>query len=134
MTEKEIEKQILGWLNLQAGVFAFKVNTVGVFDPTQKVYRKTSKYVVKGTSDILAIAHGRFLAIEVKTPKTIRSFFSSKKEREVNQRRFLDEINQKGGVGMVTCSLDTVMKVLNIIKDNSGTAINIVGPDGKLVC
>lgn len=68
ITEKQIESQILRWLNAQPGIFAFKINTVGIYDPTKKIYRKNwNPYLLKGTHDILGVYAGKFFSIEVKS-------------------------------------------------------------------
>jgi penicillin-binding protein-related factor A (putative recombinase) len=68
--EKKIESDILRWLNLQPSTFAFKVNTIGIFDPIKKIYRKNrNPYLIKGTHDIIGVCQGRFFSIEVKSDK-----------------------------------------------------------------
>lgn len=70
MTEKQLETSILEYLNTLPGVFAFKVQTTGIFDPTRKVFRTIkNKHLHRGTSDILGLKDGKFFAIEVKLPK-----------------------------------------------------------------
>ncbi len=70
-SEKEIENSILQYLNFQIGCFAFKVNTMGVFDQRLGKYRRTSKFIIPGTPDILASYNikgvGVFLCFEVKS-------------------------------------------------------------------
>lgn len=67
ITEKKIESSILRWLNAQPGIFAFKVNTVGIWDPVKQLYRKNyNPYVIKGTHDIIGCCYGKFFSIEVK--------------------------------------------------------------------
>lgn len=71
-SEKDIENAVLYYLNYRPGVFAFKVNTMGVFDAKIGVYRKPSKFVLPGTPDILACVNvdgvGIFVGFEVKAP------------------------------------------------------------------
>ncbi len=120
MTEKIIETQILTWLNCQPNVFAFKINTVGVYDSVKKTYRlNRNRFVMKGCSDILGVAYGRMIAIEVKTPKTIRSILNPKTERDFNQKSFLDQIKRMGGFSLVACQLDDVVSFLNEIKNQT---------------
>lgn len=110
LTEKQIESQILSWLNLQQGIFAFKVNTVGVYDAKQMVYRMNkNKFILRGTSDILGVIFGRFFAIEVKTPKT-------KSNLSLDQKIFLDQIKRYQGFSFVAWSLDQVIEWVNEIK------------------
>ena len=66
LNEKQIESQMIDWLNYQPSCFAFKVNTMGVFDPVRKSYRRLGKHVIAGTSDIIGVCEGIMFAIEVK--------------------------------------------------------------------
>jgi hypothetical protein len=72
-SEKQIENTILEFLKYKPGVFAFKVNTMGVVDKTRGVYRSISKNVVAGTPDIIACVSvksvGVFVGLEVKSEK-----------------------------------------------------------------
>ena len=104
LKEKDIESLILDYLN-KRGIFAFKVNTVGIFDPVKKVYRSMGKFTLKGTSDILGIMKGgRFLAIEVKSKR-------GKVSKE--QKAFLYRVNKLGGLGFVARSLEEVRNELD---------------------
>lgn len=110
MKEKEIETQILRWLNFQKDVYAFKINTVGVYDQAKGVYRTNrNPFLIRGTADILGLAYGRFIAIECKTPKTIKNVSD-------NQKAFLMKIVQMGGYGLVACRLDDVVEWLEKVK------------------
>lgn len=110
MLEKDIESQILKWLNFQPGVFAFKINTVGVYDASRGIYRTNrNPFIINGTSDILGTVHGRFIAIEVKTPKTIKKISE-------NQQRFLDKVTQMGGHSIAVSSLSQVVEFIENIK------------------
>jgi len=103
--EKKIESAILDWLNLIDGCFAIKINTMGVFDPKRKVWRKnTNPHIHNGTSDILACYRSRFCAIEVKA--------GSNKPSE-NQRIFLERIKKNGGVSFCTNSLEHCKKTFS---------------------
>lgn len=57
-----LTKQIISHFH-QIGGFAWRNNTVGIFDRSKGIYRTSAK---KGVSDILALLRGRFYAIEVK--------------------------------------------------------------------
>lgn len=75
MTEKQIENTILEFLKYKPGVFAFKVNTMAVFDKSRGkgFYRTLSKHVIAGTPDIIACVSvkgvGAFVGMEVKSDK-----------------------------------------------------------------
>lgn len=66
----------------------------------------------RGTSDIIALYKGRFLAIEVKHGK-------NKPTRE--QTEFIADVRDKGGIGVCVWSVDSVIFLLKAI--DSGTAI-----------
>jgi penicillin-binding protein-related factor A (putative recombinase) len=104
MKEKEIEKQILDWLETHSHCMAWKNDTVGIFDPVKKIYRKPPKKGKrKGVSDILGIWNGKPLAIEVKS-KTGRL--------RPDQKEFLAEFEQKGGIAFMARSLDDAIRHL----------------------
>ena len=109
LTEKQIENSILQWLNLN-GIFAFKINTTGIYDPTKNVFRSIqNKYIQKGCADILGVLPGgRFLAIEVKTPTTIKRFLNRPTDADKRQIKFLDTIERKRGIGIVVSCLEEV--------------------------
>lgn len=110
MTEKQIETQILTWLNFQKETFAFKVNTVGVFDPVKKVYRTNKNpFVMRGTSDIMGVYKGRFMAIEVKTPISYKRYMTHPTPADTLQKIFIEQVNRNGGVSLVAQSLDQVI-------------------------
>lgn len=100
MTEKQIENEILNFLRVM-GIYCWKNQSVGVFDPVKKVYRKSNNaHHIKGVSDILGIIHGRFLAIEVK---------SETGSCTSEQKLFLKTINDEGGVAFVARSVEQVL-------------------------
>ena len=112
--EKDIEKSILEWLNYQPGVYAFKVNTTGIFDPSKGVYRTVkNKYIALGCADIIGVLPaGIFLAIEVKTPTTIKRYLNSPTPSDLRQRQFITLVRLKMGVAMCVSSLDEVIEAL----------------------
>lgn len=112
-SEKEIETAILEWLNLQPNCKAWKNNSVGVFDPYKKVFRKShSKFSQKGTSDIIGIFCGLMICIEVK---------SRKGRLSPEQSLFLEAMSNLGACAFVARSLDDVIQVFDQI---TGVAIN----------
>ena len=102
--EKAIENHILRWLNM-SGIFAWKNQSVGIYDPVKKIYRRSNNpYHIKGVSDILGILpDGRLLAIEVK---------SATGKASEEQKAFIDKVNGSGGVGFIARSLDQVIEYL----------------------
>ena len=117
MREKEIENLILEYLGYR-NIFAWKNNTMGVYDKNRGTYRKNmNKYAINGVADILGVLpDGKFLAIEVKTPKGRVS------PAQIN---FINRINKEGGVALVARGLKEVVDALkeynngNRIKDLS---------------
>lgn len=111
--EKEIENEILTWLNLQPNCFAFKINTMGVYDPNKKVFRKNkNRFIPIGCSDILGLYKSKFIAIEVKTPKTYSSLV---KHPLKPQNIFLQRVISMGGIAFPTYSLEHTIEKLKAI-------------------
>ena len=102
--EQNIENEILLWLNM-SGIFAWKVKTVGVFDPVKKIYRRSNnRYHIKGVSDVLGILpDGKLLAIEVK---------SKAGRASPEQIQFIDKIKASGGVALIARSLEEVIETV----------------------
>lgn len=108
--ERQIENAILEYLNMR-NIFAWKVKTVGTFDPTTKRFRSPSKYYLKGQPDISAILPGgRFLGLEVK---------SKLGKLSEHQKIFLKRISDAGGVAACVRSVDDVRELLKL--DNLNT-------------
>lgn len=81
------------------GIFCWRNNTTGVFDPTKKTFRTFSG--LRGVADILGVLDdGRFLAIEVKRPKGKLS---------PEQDEFLENVAKRGGVATCVHSLDELI-------------------------
>ena len=100
-SEKEIENSILAYLQALPGCFAWKNQSTGVYDPTKGIFRKSkNKFHLNGVSDIIGIYKGKFLAIEVKTPKN--------KLRPAHQKAFIEEINKRGGIAFFATSVEEV--------------------------
>jgi len=103
--EIDLVRACLDWLALRR-IKAWRSNNTGVYDPAKKVYRTFQG--LRGVSDILGIVpqtvqldgervtFGNFLAIEVKRPgETLRP----------EQEQFLEEVRQRGGIGLCIRSL-----------------------------
>ena len=105
VTEKQIETAILTYLSFLPKCFAWKNNSVGVYDVARGVHRKSkNKFAINGVADILGIYHGRLLAIEVKRTK------SSRVSRE--QRDFLERVRRLGGIAGVCTSVEEAKELL----------------------
>lgn len=103
--EKIVENDILRFLNM-SGIFCWKNQSVGVYDPVKRVYRRSNnKFHINGTSDILGIFKGKPLAIEVK---------SSVGRATEEQKAFIEQFNLNGGIAFVARSVDDVRRELSI--------------------
>lgn len=100
--EKRIENMILNHLKSRR-IFAFKVQTVGIFDQKIGRYRKAGANYMRGVSDILGIYNNRMLAIEVKSEKGSLS---------EHQRMFLQAVRENGGIAFVARSIEDVEEKL----------------------
>lgn len=107
-SEKQIENAILQFLNYQPGVFAFKINTMGVYDQKIGGYRRLSKWILPGTPDILACVDGRLLAIECK---------SAKGKQTAHQKIFESRlISKSNGLYFVVRSIQDAQDALRYIR------------------
>jgi len=88
MSESDLARACVKWLNNQPKSFFFKIHGGGC----QMV----------GISDLLGICNGRFVAIELKIGKNKPSKI---------QKWFLGEVVKCGGVGAVCWSLEDVKKI-----------------------
>jgi len=105
LLEKDIQRQIVDYLRLKK-IYCWVNKTTGTFDPIKQIYRAGTTF--KGVSDILGILPGgKFLAIEVKMGHNTAS---------PEQKDFIENINQKGGLAFIAYSLDEVIKVLKELK------------------
>lgn len=101
MREKDLEMLVLDYLN-KRGIFAFKIQTVGIWDADKKVYRNLSKFCLRGTSDILGVMpNGRFLAIEMKGPKG---------RATQEQLAFISKVKRQGGVAFIARGIEDIDK------------------------
>jgi Holliday junction resolvase len=124
MTEKQIENQILSFLN-KKGFFVFKVQSTGIFDPTKGIYRKSfNPHHIKGVSDIIGIYNGVFIAIEVKKPyiskrtNTIkhRTQEELSKLASEDQRFFISKVRKNNGIAFIADSVTIVEEQLDLFK------------------
>ncbi len=98
--ETQIKNSILGWLNLQRDCMAWPNDSVGIYDPTKKRFRKKhSQFHRNGVADILGIWRGRPLAVEVK---------SERGRLSENQKDFLEVFKGCGGIAIVARSIEDV--------------------------
>lgn len=93
-SEKNLQNKCLGWLKSQPDVWYFKV----CGSATQK----------RGVPDIIICKNGKFVAVELKTPK------GTGRESEA-QKITINQINSAGGNAFVTNDFETFKNtILNI--------------------
>lgn len=118
LKEKDIERQILIYLNSIADSFAFKVNTTGFYDTKIKAFRRnTNPFLLPGCSDVMCVYRGMFVSIEIKTPRTHKQMLGkSPTETQRRQLTFLECVSRAGGFGVVASSLDDVIYALEQVE------------------
>tara|TARA_R100000781_G_scaffold57844_1_gene37337 strand:- start:300 stop:695 length:396 start_codon:yes stop_codon:yes gene_type:complete len=124
--EHDIENQILLFLNSLKDSFFWKNPSGGFFDG-KKIRKHSSKYIIKGASDIIGLYRGEFFVFEVKTPTSIKFYeknrerlsitasWALKSDREKHFRRqikFQEKICAMGGKAAFVASIDDVKKAL----------------------
>jgi len=109
--EKEIQREILDFMNRQHDLFAWRNDSVGIFSEGR--FRKKTGFSIKGTSDILGIhkPSGKLVAVEVK---------SEKGKASMEQKAFINKINAMNGLAIVVKSLDEFREFLEEIRSNYG--------------
>lgn len=113
MKEKQIQNQIMSYLQHVPNSIWWEVNTTGIYDQKKKTFRqRRSKFNYRGIADCIGFYKGRFVAFEIKTPKR-------RKQTTVEQDLFLDSANYHNQVGAVVCSVEDVVKVLKDINENT---------------
>ena len=84
-------------------IMAFRVNTMGVYDPSIGMHRKFTG--MKGVSDILGIINvggvGRFFSCECK--------IKPRKPTE-DQELFMEKVTENGGYALLVYSIDELEK------------------------
>ena len=98
--EGKIQKEILDYLKSK-GIFHWRQNNGAVYDPKINGYR--SHTGMRGVPDILLILDGRFIGIEVKTPKGRQS---------PDQILFQRRCERHGGLYILARSVDDTKKAL----------------------
>jgi hypothetical protein len=110
--EGSIEAVILRFLNILPDTFAWKNDSVGIYDSKRGVYRKKKKeHHINGVSDIIGIHRGRFMAIEVKTKTGTASD---------DQKLFIARILKEGGIAGIARSVADARKILNEADTHGG--------------
>ncbi len=105
--ENGLTKAILTYLAYK-GVFAWRQNNGGVYDPTRKSYRANSS--MAGVPDIIGITRdGRFLGIEVK---------SKSGRQSDHQKEFEKKCKDNNGIYILARDMDGFMQEYeNLMKE-----------------
>lgn len=110
-TEKQIENAIFKYLSLEPGIFAFKVETKGVFNQATNAFRHAGQHVVLGTADILACYDcggiGIFIALEVK------SAIGKISQNQINFKQRVEAVN---GFYFLVRSIQDTQKALETVR------------------
>ena len=69
--ENEVLNAVCEYLEVKGYIF-WRQNTVGVFDPTKKIFRRPPKYSLNGISDVIVLDNGMawFLEVKDKAPQS----------------------------------------------------------------
>lgn len=108
ISEHKIQDSILDLLRYQ-GYFCWRNNTGATKYENKQGQSRFIRFGQPGFSDIFAIqpGTGKFIALEVKTPKTRNSATRF-------QLDFIRQVQEKGGIAEVVCSPEEVAAILNI--------------------
>ena len=91
---------IVTYLNYN-GCFVWRNNTIGVYDPTKKIFRK-NKNQLNGIADIVGVLpNSNFLAVEVKIGKDKLS---------EAQEEFRRKLTLNGGIYIIAKNFDDFVK------------------------
>lgn len=100
MLEKNIQ-QLIRIRASELGCILWRNNT-GALKNNDGIWVKYG--LVVGSSDLIGIYKGRFVALEVKQPN---------KKPTLEQQQFIDFVNKSGGIAAVVYSPDELESVLN---------------------
>ena len=106
MKEKDIQNQIVQYLNQSGLGYFFTVDTKGTYDPVKKVFRRKGKNSMpNGVSDILGVSKGRFCALEVKRKST-------RNRTTPAQDAFLAAVRSCGGRAGVCWDIESALLIV----------------------
>lgn len=107
MTETQLQRAICDYLAYQPDIMFWRQNQSGSFytgKDGKRKFRKPPTYAKNGVPDVIVVKDGRFIGLEVKTPKGRQSDA---------QKAFQEELEKNGGEYHIVRSVDDVVK-LNI--------------------
>lgn len=101
--EGALQKEIITILQM-GKITAWRSNNMGVYDAKRGIYRTPGFGFRHGVSDVLGVLpDGKFLAIEVKSPRGTLSKY---------QKDFLEEVKKNNGIAIVARSIEDVISGL----------------------
>jgi hypothetical protein len=106
VTESQIQNAVCDYLAINR-FFFWRQNTIPVYDPVRKAFRRMPKYSMNGVSDIIWIYRGAAIFIEVKTPKGKLS---------ESQKEFKTRIEEEGGYYFIVRNFEDIEEVVRVIK------------------
>ena len=96
--EKDVLREILLYLRAR-GVFHFRINNTGTFDPVRKIFLKPHN-LTPGVADVIVLKDGKMICIEAKSP-------TGKQSPE--QKQFEQNVKRNGGeYHLVRCVQDVL--------------------------
>lgn len=87
-------------------IFFYRNHNTPIYDFQRKCYRKMGKWTRAGVADIVGIYKGKPLYIEVKQ----KGKYASKEQKE-----FIAEVIEHGGIAFVASDIDEVKKQLKTL-------------------
>ena len=105
LTESQVQKVILQWLEMQKDLTVIRFNAIGIPLGETGKFRPIR---MKGVSDLICCVRGKFLAIEVKREKGGKL--------SDYQKAFLQTVEDVGGKAIVATTLDEVIETVNEIR------------------
>lgn len=111
-TETTVQSEIRHALALIPGVVVWRNNTGALRDETGRMVRYG---LADGSSDLIACAWGRFVAIECKRqmPAWMRPGSRAKPSaHELEQLAFIAQVEEHGGVGGIAWDVPSAMAIL----------------------
>ena len=102
-SESKIQRAILDYLSFNKNIMFWRNNTIPVYDPVRKSFRSIGKYALNGLPDIIVVKDGKFIGLEVKTPKGVQSGSQQNVERRLKDNgaeyylvRNIDDVQKLG--------------------------------------
>lgn len=95
--ENNVQDSICKYLEAKRYLFS-RLNTTGVYDTKKNIFRKLSKYTLKGMSDIIVFTKGQTVFIECKAETSMSE----------DQRTFQQNVEDEGFIYILAQSIDDV--------------------------